>query len=107
MRRGSVDLPLGGGPDTLRAIYGDAENFVENKGFTATGGDSHIMVADWDEDGQLTLKSIHQFGAATLDVNSAHYADQAPLFARGEYKNMPMTLEEVLPLATRDYRPGQ
>ncbi len=107
LRRGDVDLPLRGGPDTLRAIYGHYENFVENKGLTAVAGDTHIMVADWDENGDLSLQTIHQFGAATLDKASPHYADQAPLFARGEYKNMPMTLEEVLPLATRDYRPGQ
>ena len=107
IRRGDVDLPLRGGPDTLRAIYGHHENFVANKGLLAVAGDTHIMIADWDLDGRLHLDSIHQFGAATLDENSPHFADQVPLFARGEYKAMPMTFEEVLPLATRDYRPGQ
>ena len=107
LRRGDVDLPLTGGPDTLRAIYGHQETFVENKGFAAVAGDSHIMYADWDADGHLELKSIHQFGAATLDESSPHYSDQSKLFAQGKYKTMPMTLEEVLPLATRDYRPGQ
>lgn len=107
IRRGDLDLPLDGGPDTLRAIYGHYENFVENKGLVAVAGDTHIMIADWDENGNLSLDSIHQFGAATLDETSPHYADQAPLFARGEYKRMPMTLEEVLPLAARDYRPGE
>ncbi len=107
LRRGDVDLPLRGGPDTLRAIYGYYDNFIENKGLVAVAGDSHIMVADWDENGVLSLDSIHQFGAATLDETSKHYSDQAHLFAKGEYKRMPMTLEQVLPLATRDYRPGQ
>ena len=107
LRRGDIDLPLTGGPDTLRAIYGLREKFVENKGLTGVAGDTHIMYADWDEKGVLSLESIHQFGAATLDETSPHYADQAPLFARGEYKAMPMTLDEVLPLAERDYTPGQ
>lgn len=107
LRRGNVDLPLTGGPDTLRAIYGHRENFVENKGLKAVAGDTHIMYADWDAEGNLTLKSIHQYGAATQDETSPHYADQALLFAKGDYKTMPMTLEQVLPLATRDYRPGQ
>ncbi len=106
LRRGDVDLPLAGGPDTLRAIYGLREKFVENKGLVGVAGDTHIMYADWDETGALKVQTIHQFGAATLDEASPHYADQAPLFARGEYKNMPMTLEEIEPLATRDYRPG-
>ena len=73
----------------------------------AFAGDTHIMYADWDEGGKLTLKSIHQYGAATLDETSPHYNDQVPLFAKGEYKLMPMTLEEVLPHATLDYRPGE
>lgn len=107
LRRGDLDLPLAGGPDTLRAIYGQHEKFVENKGLTAVAGDTHIMYAEWDRGGNLDLKSIHQFGAATLDQTSAHYADQAPLFAKGEYKAMPMSLKEILPLATRDYRPGK
>ena len=107
LRRGCADLPLRGGPDTLRAIYGHVEGFVENKGLTAVAGDTHIMMAEWDETGELSLESIHQFGAATLDESSPHYADQAVLFADEKFKNMPMTLEEILPLATRDYRPGQ
>lgn len=107
LRRGDVDLPLRGGPDTLRAIYGHYDNFIENKGLVAVAGDSHIMIADWDENGKLDLESIHQFGAATLDKSSKHYSDQAHLFAKGEYKTMPMTLEDVLPLATRDYYPGK
>ena len=65
------------------------------------------MYADWDAGGKLILKSIHQYGAATLDETSPHYNDQVPLFAKGEYKLMPMSLEEVLPQATRDYRPGK
>ncbi len=107
IRRGEVDMALDGGPDTLRAIYGHREAFVENKGLVAVAGDTHIMYADWDAEGTLSLQTIHQFGAATLDETSPHYADQAPLFARGEYKAMPMTLTEIEPLATRDYRPGQ
>ncbi len=105
--RGDTNLPLNGGPDTLRAIYGDRENFVANQGLKAIAGDTHIMIADWDPEGNLDLVSIHQFGAATIDETSPHFDDQAELFAKGGYKFMPMSLEEVLPSATRDYRPGQ
>ena len=107
LQRGDVDLPLDGGPDILRAIYADRDGVSKSGVLNAFAGDTHIMYADWDADGNLSLQSIHQYGAATLDKDSPHYADQAPLFARGEYKRMPMTLEEVLPKATRDYRPGQ
>ncbi len=107
LKRGEVDLPLDGGPDILRAIYADRDGVAKTGAMAAFAGDTHIMIAEWDEAGVLDVQTIHQFGAATLDETSSHYADQAPLFARGEYKKMPMTLEEVLPLATRDYRPGQ
>ena len=107
IQRGDVDLPLDGGPDVLRAIYADRDGISNDGVMNAFAGDTHIMYADWDKAGKLTLKSIHQYGAATMDENSPHFADQVPLFARGEYKPMPMTLEEVLSSATRDYRPGQ
>ena len=107
IQRGAVDLPLDGGPDILRAIYADRDGVSKDGVMNAFAGDTHIMYADWDEDGKLVLKSIHQYGAATLDETSPHFNDQVPLFAKGEYKLMPMTLEEVLPHATRDYRPRE
>jgi len=107
MQRGDVDLPLDGGPDILRAIYADRDGVAKDGVMTAFAGDTHIMYADWDASGTLVLKSIHHYGAATLDDTSPHFDDQARLFVRGEYKAMPMTLEEVLPHATRDYRPGE
>lgn len=107
IQHGDVDLPLDGGPDVLRAIYADRDGISKEGVMNAFAGDTHIMYADWDEKGHLTLQSIHQYGAATMDETSPHYDDQAPLFARGEYKRMPMTLQEVLPKAKRDYRPGQ
>jgi len=107
IQRGDVDLPLDGGPDILRAIYADRDGISKDGVMNAFAGDTHIIYADWDETGKLTLKTIHQYGAATLDETSPHYNDQVPLFAKGEFKHMPMTLEEVLTKAVRDYRPGQ
>ena len=107
IQHGDVDMALDGAPDVLRAIYADRDGISKTGKMNAFAGDTHIMYADWDEAGTLALKSIHQYGAATTDETSPHYNDQVPLFAKGEYKAMPMTLEEVLPYATRDYRPGQ
>ena len=107
IQHGDVDMALDGAPDVLRAIYADRDGISKTGKMNAFAGDTHIMYADWDEAGTLALKSIHQYGAATMDETSPHYNDQVPLFAKGEYKAMPMTLDEVLPYATRDYRPGQ
>lgn len=107
MQRGEVDVPLEGGPDVLRAAYADRDGVRNSGTMNIFAGDSHIMVADWDAQGKLTLDSIHNYGAATLDQTSPHYADQAELFAKGGFKRMAVTLEDVLKVATRDYSPNR
>ena len=107
IQRGDYNLPLDGAPDILRAIYADRDGISKNGVMNAFAGDTHIMYADWDTEGVLDLKSIHQYGSATLDSSSEHYDDQVKMFTNGEYKNMPMYLEDVLKVKTRDYRPGK
>ncbi len=106
LKRGAVSLPLNGGPDILRAVYptGTPEDGVQS----SAGGDTYILYADWPTDGGAPeIRTIHQFGSATLDQTSPHYADQALLFAEEQWKAPAMTLESVLAEATRDYRPGR
>ena len=105
--RGEANLALDGAPDVLRAIYADRDGLAKEGVLNAFAGDTHIMIAEWNEAGELRLDSIHQYGAATLDETSPHYADQAPIFAEGEFKPMPMSYEEVQKIAKREYRPGQ
>ncbi len=104
---GEANLPLNGGPDILRAVYPAGD---PSKGpLTSIAGDTYILYADWPTDGSLgypELRTIHQFGSATLDSSSPHYADQAPLFAAEKWKTPPMTLEALLAEAKADYRPG-
>lgn len=106
LKRGDLDLPLDGGPDTLRAVY-PAGSPAEGEQI-ASGGDTYILYAEWPGDGGApTIRTIHQFGAATLDASSPHYGDQAPLFAQEQWKSPPMTLDALLAEATADYRPGR
>ena len=105
LRRGKVDLPLDGGPDTLRAVY--APGNPAHGSLTAEAGDTYIMDVEWLEGGKQRIRTIHQFGAATLDKSSPHYADQAPLFANEEWKSPPMTEAALLKQATRAYAPGE
>jgi penicillin amidase/acyl-homoserine-lactone acylase len=104
LRRGPLDLPLGGGPDVLRAIYART---AEDGRREANAGDSYVLQVEWDPEGRVHSRSIHQFGSATLDRRSPHYADQAPLFARGELKTNWLDEAELRPHVTREYRPGQ
>ncbi|MEL6359805.1 MAG: penicillin acylase family protein [Pseudomonadota bacterium] len=98
--RGQINQPVDGGPDTLRAIYGLGD--VSQEPLTASFGDSYIMAVDWAPDGTQTIRTIHQFGAATLDEKSPHYADQATLFVNKEWKQPPMSMEALLEEATTD-----
>jgi penicillin amidase/acyl-homoserine-lactone acylase len=104
--RGGQSWPTDGGPDTLRAMYA-AGDLTTQKFRSGRAGDTYIVMADWGPDGSYTIETIHQYGSATLDATSPHYADQAPLFAAKQYKRPPMTLEAVQAEATRDYRPGK
>jgi penicillin amidase/acyl-homoserine-lactone acylase len=103
LRRGSVDLPVDGGPDTLRAIYGEPDRSGR---LSAMAGDTFIMLVSWDRSGVLSSQSIHQFGSATQDARSRHYADQAPLFASHGFKPVWFTEAQLAGHIVESYRPG-
>ncbi len=102
LRRGEVDLGLGGAPDVLHAIYGQLEEDGRFRGFV---GDCHIMIISWDTHGNLRSHSIHQYGSATLDEDSPHYADQAPLFAARQLKPVWLDEADIRANLGRAYRP--
>lgn len=103
--RGEVNLPVSGGPDILRAIY-PAE--VGDDGILkANAGDTWIAIVEWDADGNQRADVIHQFGAATLDEDSPHFADQAPLFAAEEWRPALLERADIEANASRTYRPGR
>jgi acyl-homoserine-lactone acylase len=104
LNRGDVDLPINGGPDTLRAVYPDGE--PADGPMKANGGDTYIVYADWAAPNEVSIKTIHQFGSATIDGTSPHYDDQAPIFAADQFKTPPMDLEALLAEATSDVRIG-
>ena len=106
LQRGDKSWPLNGGPDTLRAVYA-AGDLTKDKFRKGRAGDTYIVIADWAPDGAYTLDTIHQYGSATIDASSPHYADQSPIFAAEQFKRPPMELDALLKEATRDYRPGK
>ncbi len=102
LRRGDVDLGIGGGPDILHAVYGGEP---DDGRLTAQAGDTLVFLVEWGEDG-VKSQSIHQFGSATLDETSPHYADQAPLFVKRQLKPVWMDEDEIRAHLEREYRPG-
>jgi penicillin amidase/acyl-homoserine-lactone acylase len=103
LRRGTVDLGLGGAPDVLRAVYAQP---ASDGRLAGVAGDSYVMIVEWDRDGRVRARSIHQYGSATRDASSRHYADQAPLFARGELKPVWLDEADIRRHLEREYRPG-
>jgi penicillin amidase/acyl-homoserine-lactone acylase len=103
-RRGPVNLPIDGGPDTYRAVYGTPEM---DGTLTAVDGDTFIMFVTWDRNGKLSSESIHQFGSATLDTASKHYADQSPLFVAMKTKPVLFTRDQLKGHIEAEYRPGE
>ena len=82
--RGRTNLPLSGGPGTLRAIY--SKKFGNT--YQAVAGDCYIQVVEWGPEKQLNAWSIHQYGSATKNKKSVHYDDQAKLFSKHEMKQI-------------------
>ena len=104
IRRGGVDLPIDGGPDILRAVYGTPEKDGRLK---AVAGDTFIMFVTWDRVGKLASESIHQFGAVTSWPKARHYADQVAPFAAMRTKPVLFTEAQLAGRITEDYRPGE
>jgi penicillin amidase/acyl-homoserine-lactone acylase len=104
--RGGNSWPTDGGPDTLRAVYAGGD-LAKDPFLSGRAGDTYVIIADWAPDGTYTLDTIHQYGSATLDTSSPHYADQSPLFAAQQFKQPPMALDDLLKEAAKDYRPGK
>jgi len=103
LRRGKLDIGLGGGPDILHAVYGGK---LKNGTVTGRAGDCYFLIATWDEKG-VSSRSIHQYGSATLDEKSPHYADQAPLFAARRMKPVWLDEDDIRAHLEREYRPGE
>ncbi len=103
LRRGTLDLPIDGGPDIFRGVYGEKQ---PDGTLTAAAGDTFVMFVTWDKAGKLTSESIHQFGSATLDRKSPHYADQSPLFVAMKTKTVLFDGAQLAGHVEADYRPG-
>lgn len=103
LRRGKVDIGLGGGPDILHAVYGGK---LTNGTVAGRAGDCYLLMVTFDSNG-VTSRSIHQYGSATTDKTSPHYADQSPLFARRQTKPVWLDEAQIRANLEREYRPGE
>ncbi len=104
LRRGKVDLPILGGNETLRATTMWDPDQPDGK-FRVRHGDSFIMLARWDNAGNVISESIQPYGAAVSRPASPHYTDQMKLFVAGRYKPVRFEWADAVKHAERRYRP--
>lgn len=104
IHRGKLDQGIDGARDTYRSVWG--QEGADGR-LSANAGDTLIMFVQWDKEGRLSSRSVHQFGSATLDAASPHYADQTPLFVAMKTKPVLFTREQLAGHVEADYVPGQ
>jgi penicillin amidase/acyl-homoserine-lactone acylase len=103
LRRGELDLGIGGGPDVLHAVYGGE---LKDGRVTGRRGDSFVLFVTWDENG-ATARAVSPYGSAIQDESSPHYADQAPLFVKRQTRPVWFDEAEIRANLEREYRPGE
>ena len=105
-RRGAIDAPANGGPDVLRDFEASVEPDEDGR-FTAAKGDTLYYFVSWSPSGRMKAEGVHQFGSATQDASSPHYADQAQLFLQEKMKPIWMDEADLRQNLSREYRPGR
>jgi penicillin amidase/acyl-homoserine-lactone acylase len=105
LRRGTVNLPLSGGPDALRDIE-FAPRLDRTGVVPAIGGDALTVLSTWGRNGLWQVESIVPYGSSAVE-GSRHYADQAPLFADGKLKPLALSDSALMAEATQIERPGK
>lgn len=86
LRRGNVDLPLGGLPDMIVAMYCTPR---PDGTFAPMAGESYIMMVKMGKNGP-EIETVNAFGASARP-GDPHATDQMPLFTG--YRRKPMTLD--------------
>ena len=103
VRRGDVDVPVGGCPGRLGCYR--VINFREDDDGRrrAVGGDGWVLGVEFTSPPRAF--SVLAYGQSSREASPNH-ADQAAMFARGEMKEVAFTLQDVERAAERRYRPG-
>ena len=70
----------------------------------AVNGSAYVSVVEFGP--KVRSRSITPFGQSG-DARSTHFFDQAPLFAKGQFKPAWFSMEDIQSNLERAYRPGE
>lgn len=98
--RGDINLPIGGGPDVLNAIYSSEQ---KNGTYRAIGGESYIQMVRFSENG-VEIESINAFGNSEKE-GDPNATNQMTYFTNRKLKKMTFDKEEIMRTAVRVYKP--
>lgn len=85
------------------AAYG-SRKYPNTKKMYGSVGNSFVAVVEFGK--RLRAKAIMS-GGQTSDPNSPHFSDQAPLYSRGQFRDVLFYKEDILNQLERTYSPGQ
>jgi acyl-homoserine-lactone acylase len=101
LRRGDIDVPIGGAHDTLQEVLyrEEADGML-----VAVGGDSYILAVEFTEGGPRAFSVIVH--SQSSNPRSRHFNDQSGLYARETLKPAWFSERDITANVDREYRPG-
>jgi len=98
-------LPVPGAPGMVGIVFSFYARYAKGtKRRYGSGGHAYLSVVEFGE--KKKALSIIPYGQS-MDPESPHYFDQAPLYVKGQFKPAWCTLEEIKANLERAYHPGE
>lgn len=104
VRRGNVDVPVGGCGGSLGCFRVLAFTRDADGKLSASGGDGWILAVEFGDVPRAV--SVLAYGESPRR-DSPWFADQAEMFAKGQFKKVAFTTADVEAQAVMRYRPGE
>ena len=104
VRRGNVDVPVGGGAGTLGNFRVLSFNKDEDGKNSVVSGDGWVFAVEFGK--TIKAYSILAYGQSNNPEN-AHFSDQAALFADNKMKKVAFSEKDIKKTLKKQYKPGE